>query len=101
MKFGGELWEVPRGLARLTIELHRRLLEGPDALYVVHEGRRVRLHRLDPHLNATSGRATIADDSEAPAPAPRTASMRRFDHDHPSMLAADGGYVDPDSKEEP
>ncbi len=101
VKFGGELWEAPRGLARLTIDVHRRLLEGPDALYVVHEGRLVRLHRLDPHLNATSGRAQTIAEPAPPAHAPRTASMQRFDHDHVSMLAADGGYVDPDPKEEP
>ncbi len=101
VKFGGELWEVPRGLARLTIDVHRRLLEGPDALYVVHEERLVRLHRLDPHLNATSGRAEAITEPAPPAHAPRTASMQRFDHDHSSMLAPDGGYVDLDPKEEP
>lgn len=95
VRHGGALWEVPRGLARQKILVHRHLLEGPDALSVLHEGQRVRLCRLDPHFNATSGRARDPRAPETPTEPPPTASMLRYNHDHPSMLAPDGGYVDP------
>jgi len=94
VKYGGELWEAPRGLARRRIDVHRRLLEGPDALYVEAAGRMVRLHRVDPHFNATSGRAETPAPDLPPATPPPTASMLRYAHDHPSMLAPDGGYLD-------
>lgn len=94
IRHGGALWEAPRGLARQKILVHRRLLDGPDALYVLHEGQMVRLCRLDPHFNATSGRAQKPSAPETPTETPPTASMLRYDHDHPSMLAPDGGYVD-------
>jgi len=101
IKFGGELWEAPRGRARQKIDVHRRLLEGSDALHVIHEGRIVRLQRLDPHFNATSGRARPEPEHSAPAEAPRTASMLRYEHDHLSMLTPEGGYVDPTPTSQP
>ena len=100
IQYGGALWEAPRGLARKEVQVHRRLLDGPEALYVVHDGQMVRLHRLDPHFNATSGRAREAGVPEPSAEPPPTASMLRYAHDHPSMLAPDGGYVDPELQKE-
>ncbi len=102
IRFGGQSWEVPRGLRGQRITVHRRLLEGSDALYVLHEGQMVRIHRLDPYFNATSGRAEPVEPS-APPPtdAPRTASMLQFDRDHRSMLGPDGGYADPDTNPQP
>lgn len=99
VKFGGELWEAPRGLARRRIHVHRRLLEGPDALYVVHDDRMVRLHRVDPHFNATAGRAEGPAAGETPVTPPPTAAMLRYEHDHPSMLDPEGGYVDTTEEE--
>lgn len=101
VQYGGALWEAPRGLARQEILVHRRLLEGPEALYVAHQGAMIRLHRLDPHFNATDGRARPERAPEAPTEPVPTASMRRFDHDHASMLGPDGGYraPTPDSEE--
>ena len=95
IKYGGQLWEVPRGLARQEIPVFRRLLEGEDALYVNHQGALIRLHRLDVHANATFRRAQpIEPEAPAREPVP-TASMRRYARDHASLLAPDGGFQDP------
>lgn len=96
VKYDGTLWEVPRGLARTVVTLHRRMLEGPDALYIAHGGEFVRLHPVDVHANAMSGRARPAEVAEASVTEPvPTASMRRYAKAHASMLTRDGGFTAP------
>jgi len=78
ISYEGTKYEVPRGHAKERITLFRRILEG-DALYVVHDGRTIRLHPVDTYHNATSPRgqshSTKTDDREPQ----KTASTYAFE----------------------
>lgn len=95
----GTLYELPRGYGGSRVTLYRRLLEltphGP-ALDLEHDGRLVRLHPVDKHFNATSGRAPrgSASSDETQAVPAKSASTLHFERDHRSMLAPDGGFRD-------
>ena len=96
IQFGGQSWEVPRGLDGETIEVHRRLLED-NALYVYHRDEMVRLFEPDLHRNATSQREQLATPDRASGdedthPAPETASSMAFKKALSPMTGADGGY---------
>ncbi len=102
IKFGGTVYEVPRGagqglITKRTVTLQRRLLED-NALYLEHQGRSIQLQPVDPHFNATSGRSRRdAPPASAPEIPAKTASMMAFERDYRSMLAADGGFHEPES----
>lgn len=91
IQWDGRLWEAPRGLGGQRVEISRHVLDG--RLWVIHEGRRVQLAELDPHANATGGRAS----GEKPTPSegiPTTAATHAFDQDTRPLVGPDGGFGD-------
>lgn len=102
ISFGGVDYEVPRGLRNKRVTIWRHVLEhddqGRELLSVHHQGRDVRLHPVDVHFNAVSGRAkpspTPTDDS---APLPSASSMSFERHLRP-MVDAQGGYSSPEEE---
>jgi hypothetical protein len=91
VSFAGTVYEVPVGLAGQRLTLRRALLED-DALYVDHQGRRIRLHPVDLAGNATSGRARKPRPQERADPPAKTASTLAFEQEYGSILAPDGGF---------
>jgi putative transposase len=94
ISFGGVAYEVPLGLARQRITIERALLED-DALYLWHEGRRIRLHPVDTAFNAVSGRAKGSKNTDETAQSPvKSASTLSYDQEYGSILDPDGGFED-------
>jgi len=88
----GVAYEVPRGLARQRVTLHRRVLDGTVAL--VHDGRLVDLHPVDVHANAVDRRGGAGDDAPAEAPPPPSAADLAFQRDFGPVVTPDGGFTD-------
>ena len=64
-------------------------------MYLHHDGKRIRLHPVDPVFNATSGRARRAPIKDEPARSPeKSASCLSFDQEYGSILSHDGGFKD-------
>ena len=97
ISYDGTLYEVPRCCQPGRRTFLRRLLED-DALYAVDDERLVQLQPLDPHFNATSGRARRAKPEHSDETPPKTASMLAFERAYPSLVDADGGFTDPDQE---
>lgn len=95
IKYGGELYEVPRGLAGEWIDVQRQVLKG--ALSILHDGRLVRLHPVDLAANAKSKRAQNNSDDDGPQPGdaiPKTAATLAFERDFAPLVGTDGGFND-------
>lgn len=90
--FRSVAYEVPTGLAGRRITIERALLKN-DALYLRHNGKRIRLHPVDLAFNARSGRARglECDDEPAGSP-PKNASSLSFESEYGSILQPDGGF---------
>jgi transposase InsO family protein len=92
ISYDGSAYEMPRGHAGETVPVSRHLLDG-NALTVVHEGKAVKLARLDPTANARSRRGRPARPGNATAQTPpTTAADARFGSDFEPLVDADGGY---------
>jgi transposase InsO family protein len=92
VSFAGTLYEVPRGHAQTVVDLWRCVLSG--TLSMVHDGKRVILHPLDPVKNAYDRRAhgpvaPAPDDDES---VPQTAASLAFARDFSPVVDSDGGY---------
>ena len=90
LSIDGVAYEVPRGHANTSITLWRRCLS--DELFVLHDGKVVRLHRVDLEKNAIAGRARspVPDDDEG---TPTTAAALAFAKDFGPVVGADGGLT--------
>lgn len=95
IKWSGKLYEAPHGLARQRVQVRHHLLDG--RLSVIHLDKDVLLHELDPVHNATARRAERMRDApqEGDLPLPKTAATRAFERDLGSILAPDGGFLEP------
>ncbi|MDP6540689.1 MAG: hypothetical protein QF410_14195 [Planctomycetota bacterium] len=97
IQHGGTDWEAPRGMAGDKVEVIRHALDG--RLFVVHHGKVVQLHRLDPNANATERRGYPADhrplDGEG---IPTTAATSAFDRDMGPIVGPDGGFTDQENR---
>lgn len=99
IKFGGDIYEAPRGLARQKVLVHRQVLAGPDEIAPLHlsvlrDGRMQRLHPVDLAANARGGRGRSAEQ-ELPEVAPvKTAATVAFEREHASLVGPDGGFTD-------
>jgi transposase InsO family protein len=94
IKYGGGLYEVPRGLSGEWIEVRRQVLTGE--LSILHDGHLVRLHLVDLAANAKTKRANkkTGDDEPVPGDAvPKTAATMAFDRDFTPLVGADGGFT--------
>lgn len=82
-------YEMPRGYAGMRVEIYRHLLD--RTVSVIHEGRMVKLHRVDKVLNAhTRRRASRSKKNVAPSTPRRTAATMAFQKDH-QPLVGDAG----------
>jgi putative transposase len=94
IKFGGALYEVPRGLGGEWIDVRRHVLTG--ALEILHDGRLVRLHPVDLAANAKAERCARKSKDEAPVPGdavPKTAATMAFERDYSPLVGPDGGFT--------
>ena len=94
IKYGGELYEVPRGLGGEWIDVRRHVLTG--ALEILHDGRLVRLHPVDLAANAKAERCARKSKDEAPVPGdavPKTAATMAFERDYSPLVGPDGGFT--------
>lgn len=104
IKMDGRLWEAPRGLGGVWVEVVRHVLDG--RLWVLYQGHMVELARLDPHANATDRRGTGHDEDPLPCEGlPHTAAQHAYDQDFLPLVDADGGFhdeqeQDPDKEDE-
>ena len=85
-------YEVPRGHARTLVTVWRRLL--CDELFILHDGKTVRLHPVDLAHNATSRRARPSAP-EGDEGTPTTAASLAFAKDFGPVVGADGGLIRP------
>jgi hypothetical protein len=95
ISYEGVNYETPRGMAREWIEVRRQLLTGE--LYILHDGRLVRLHPVDLAANAITQRARIESDKEqfmAGDAIPKTAATLAFERDFAPLVGQDGGFSD-------
>lgn len=92
----GVAYEVPLGHAGATIPVWRQVLD--DRLFVLHEGRSVRIHPVDLVANATSGRARrTAVANVSPPPVPSAADIA-YSRDFGAVTGPDGGFTDPNEE---
>lgn len=92
--WSGQDLELPKGFASRRVELHHQILD--DTVSVVHEGRLVRLHPVDRHANAVSGRGrNVSDVSAAPAAPRPSAADLAFRRDLRPLVGPDGGFSEP------
>ena len=87
----GTLFEIPRGHANTTIEVHRQVLDG--TLCIIHEGRFVRLHPVDLTDNAYTRRAPKKAPAEPVRTPPQTAASLAYDRDFGPVVGPDGGFA--------
>lgn len=87
-------YEVPRGLAGRTIEVVRDAFDA-SVLHVEHEGRWVRLARVDRHANARARRGAPQPEVADPS-APITAAAKAVNDAIAPITQPDGGYADPE-----
>jgi transposase InsO family protein len=95
IKYGGELYEAPRGLGGEWIDVRRGVLTGE--ISVLHYGRLVRLHPVDLAANAKTQRAHARIDNDEPVPGdavPKTAATMAFERDFAPLVGPDGGFTD-------
>ncbi len=90
----GTDYEVPRGHAGTRVDVYERFLDD-DGLFVVHEGRWVRIHPVDLQANAVSGRARRSDAPETTGPLPPTSAELAYAKAFGPIVGPDGGFSDP------
>lgn len=91
-------YEVPRGHAGERVTLQRHLLD--DSVHFVHQGRLVELKPVDLVANARSKRARRPAEEEPVGPLPPSASELAFERAFGTVVDADGGFTDPDPKDQ-
>lgn len=92
LSVNGVNYEVPRGHAKTFVTVWRRLLR--NELFILHDGKTVRLHPVDLAHNATSRRARPSAP-EGDEGTPTTAASLAFAKDFGPVVGADGGLVRP------
>ena len=90
----GQDLELPKGLADQRVELYHQVLD--DTVSVLHEGRLVRLHPVDRHANAVSGRGGKVPAETPPASTRPSAADLAFSRDLRPLVGPDGGFSGPD-----
>ncbi|MBI4814824.1 MAG: transposase [Deltaproteobacteria bacterium] len=91
--FESSHYEVPRGHAKTRIQIFRQTLDG--TLSILHDGKRVRLHKVDLVANAIARRAPELTRPPAPIAPPITAAQLAFDRDFGPVVGPDGGFIPP------
>lgn len=92
ISYGGQKYEVPRGLGGQWIDVRRQLLTGE--LSLLHEGRIIRLNPLDLEANAKNKRA-VRKQYEEPVSGdavPKTAATLAFENDFQPIVGPNGDF---------
>ena len=97
IRYGGLEYEAPRGLGHSKVQVHRQVLTGE--LFLVHEGRTVRLQPVDKAANARTKRSQGPQIPVNGEGVPRTAASDAFDGDFGPVVDSLGGFVPPTKKE--
>jgi putative transposase len=92
--WGSQDLELPKGLAGQRVELYHQILD--DTVSVLHEGKLVRLHPVDRHANAVSGRGRAAPDEPPPVTPRPSAAELAFRRDLAPLVGPDGGFDGPE-----
>ena len=95
ISYEGQLYEAPRGLAGGWVDVQRQVLSG--ALFILHDGRLMRLHPVDLAANAMTQRAREITQDHGPVPGdaiPKTAATLAFERDFTPLVGLDGGFID-------
>jgi len=93
IRYGGALYEAPRGLARQKVVVHRQLLSGQLSVLSA-EGRMVALHPVDLAKNARAPRGRRREGEAAThevAPV-KTAATLAYERDFAPLVGPDGGF---------
>lgn len=90
-------FEVPRGLARSKLTVHRQILDG--TLRILHQKRMVRLHPVDLTANALARRGQTPTPTEVAAVPLKSAADIAFERDFHPIVGSDGGFIDPHGSE--
>ena len=93
IRYDGLEYEAPRGLGHSKVEVHRRVLNGE--LFLVHDGRVVRLQPVDKTANARSARARRLETPVNGEGVPRSAAAAAFDRDYGAVVDSQGGFIPP------
>ena len=99
IKYNGIEYEAPRGLGGSKVEIHRKILFD-DELFIMHDGRALKLHPVDRQANARDKRSRH-HCSETPVSGegvPRTAATIAFNRDHGPLVDHEGGFIEPDKE---
>jgi transposase InsO family protein len=86
-------YEVPRGMSRSRVTLHRHVID--HTLSVMHDGRLVRLHPVDLAANARDRRSAVTPEVPVSPVPPKTAAELAFDRAHGPIVGPDGGFSEP------
>lgn len=92
IRYGGRLYEAPRGLSRENVLVRRHVLDGE--LSVLHDGKVVKLHEVNLASNARDKRGKSVEPVPEVAPV-KTAATLAFDRDFAPIVDADGGFSKP------
>lgn len=98
VSFEGTHYEVPRGLAKRKIAIHRHVLD--HTLSVVHDGRLVRLHPVDLAANARDRRSAVTPETSETPVLPKSAAELAFDRALGPIVGVDGGFPEPSNTHE-
>ena len=98
VKLNGEAWEVPLGLARKTVNIQRDVL-GRERFFLDHQGRRLKLERVDREANARARRTPSPSLPQETQRHVKGAALSRADNTLAPITSEDGGYTAPDNKE--
>jgi putative transposase len=91
VKVRGVPYEMPRGYAGTIVPVSKHLLD--KTVSIIHEGKTLVLHRVDPVLNAKTPRRHNRRKSISPVP-PRTAATLLFERDHSPLVSNAGDCHD-------
>ena len=97
IRYDGLQYEAPRGTGRSRVQVHRRVLSGE--LFLVHEGRTVRLQPVDKAANARAKRSGNPQTPVNGEGVPRTAATSAFERDFGPVVDSQGGFVPPTNQE--
>ena len=92
IKYGGGLYEAPRGLARQKVLVHRHVLSGE--LSLLRDERFVRLHPVDLALNARDRRGQRPAEPPVRVAPVKTAATLAWEQDFAPVIDVDGGFHD-------
>lgn len=95
----GVHFETPRGMAGSWVTTYRQVLDG--TIYVLHQGRLVKLQPVDLAANARTHRSKDLPTEQATGPLPKTAADIAFERDFRPITDTDGNFAvsNPNSKE--